>query len=50
MAQAEEELGDVPEGQFRSVSVGDYHACALSVDGEIHCWGRNRYGETDVPE
>lgn len=28
-----------------SISVGDYHACALSSDHAIYCWGADAYGQ-----
>lgn len=28
-----------------SASVGDYHSCALSRDGEVRCWGYNAFGQ-----
>jgi hypothetical protein len=31
------------------VSSGLKHACAISLDSEIHCWGRNDYGESSPP-
>ena len=30
------------------LSVGAY-ACAVTRDGELHCWGRNDYGESKPP-
>ena len=27
------------------VAVGWYHVCALSTAGDVHCWGRNNYGQ-----
>jgi len=27
------------------VSVGDYHSCALTRDGQVRCWGWNAYGQ-----
>jgi alpha-tubulin suppressor-like RCC1 family protein len=29
---------------FSSVSVGQYHTCALGSDGNGYCWGENQYG------
>ncbi|KAL7553235.1 hypothetical protein ACHAWF_016496 [Thalassiosira exigua] len=34
---------------YTQVSSGMKHACALSRDSEIHCWGRNDYGESSPP-
>jgi cysteine-rich repeat protein len=28
----------------RQVSVGDYNVCVVQIDGEVLCWGHNRYG------
>jgi hypothetical protein len=38
-----------PAGSFRQVSVGQFHACAITVDGDIECWGEASLGETDPP-
>ena len=36
---------------YTQVAIGTRHACALSEDGEIHCWGTNAYGQVqDAPE
>lgn len=49
-------LGDVPDGEFLTVSVGsDIHfyygfGCAITVDGAMTCWGSDTYGETSPPE
>jgi alpha-tubulin suppressor-like RCC1 family protein len=31
--------------QFRQVSVGRLHTCALATDYQVYCWGRNREGQ-----
>ena len=31
------------------VSSGLKHACAVTLDSEVHCWGRNDYGESSPP-
>ena len=28
------------------VSAGDVHSCALLLDGSVHCWGGNSFGES----
>ncbi|MFS8496423.1 MAG: S-layer homology domain-containing protein [Actinomycetes bacterium] len=32
------------------VSVGHFHACAVSEEGRVYCWGSNRDGQLGVPE
>lgn len=34
-----------PDLKFRSLSVGDYHSCALTLDDIAYCWGRGDGGE-----
>lgn len=29
----------------KQISAGQYHACALLVDGTLRCWGRNDFGQ-----
>lgn len=37
-------------GYYIQVSSGLKHACAISrYDSEVHCWGRNDYGESSPP-
>ena len=31
--------------EFRYLTVGDYHACAISKTGSAFCWGSNEYGQ-----
>lgn len=33
---------------FRSVSAGVQSSCAISVAGDLYCWGRNEYGELGI--
>ena len=30
-----------PTGEFTALTAGQYHSCALSVDGSVQCWGSN---------
>ena len=32
------------------MTAGDEHSCALDADGEVTCWGDNRFGQTDPPD
>lgn len=44
------DLSDVPEGHvYSQIACGWRHACAVTVDGLIECWGDDSYGETLVP-
>ena len=40
---------DAPSGTFKTLTVGDGHACAIRTDDTITCWGNNDYGQTDAP-
>ncbi|KAL7535459.1 hypothetical protein ACHAXR_006507, partial [Thalassiosira sp. AJA248-18] len=35
---------------YIQVSSGMKHACAISRVSEVHCWGRNDYGESSPPD
>lgn len=37
------------DGHYFHVSSGHKHACAISKGYEVHCWGRNDYGEASPP-
>jgi alpha-tubulin suppressor-like RCC1 family protein len=37
--------GEAPSLRWRSVAVGWDHACALSQQGRVYCWGGNPFGE-----
>lgn len=39
---------DGPAGEWRHVSVGARHVCALSVLGSLHCWGSNSNGRLGI--
>ena len=43
-------VADSPEGTYEAVTAGDSHACALSTDGTIACWGGNDHGQSDAPD
>ena len=44
------DLSGVPEGHsYTQVACGWQHACAVTVDGQLLCWGNDTYGETLVP-
>ena len=32
----------------REVAVGDQHACALTMDGDVYCWGNNHFGQLGI--
>lgn len=32
---------DPPEGMFRAVAAGEWHACGIRTDGRVTCWGAN---------
>lgn len=38
------------ESNWHSVSVGEWHTCALNQEGEIYCFGTNDYGQVGVGE
>jgi len=31
--------------QFTSIALGDFHSCAIAIDGKIYCWGKNGDGQ-----
>ena len=39
-----------PEGQFVDVAAGSIHACAVTAEGRVRCWGDNSAGQCDVPD
>jgi hypothetical protein len=34
-----------PEGRWRSAAAGDWGQCAISIDGELFCWGRDPHDD-----
>ena len=40
---------DTPPGLYGALSVADEHVCAVTLAGELVCWGANDAGQTDVP-
>ena len=42
-------LTEVPAGSFRSVAVGENHACAVRDDRTAACWGYPDYGMASPP-
>jgi len=31
--------------RFRTLSLGGYHTCGISLSGGLYCWGRNEHGQ-----
>ena len=42
-------FGGTSTRDWLSVSVGDYHSCALRTDREVECWGANYDGQSSPP-
>ena len=40
---------DAPSGTFKAVTAGGFHACAISSDDTIACWGARGHGRADPP-
>lgn len=34
----------------RLVAAGEFHTCAVTAKGKLHCFGRNDYGQCNVPK
>ena len=41
---------EMPEGTFAQISVGRWHACAVTIEGEMKCWGQDLRGAASPPE
>ncbi|MXX81506.1 MAG: hypothetical protein F4Y69_10845 [Chloroflexi bacterium] len=35
--------------RWSQVATGDNHTCAVTTEGEVHCWGSNSHGQSDIP-
>ena len=35
---------------YVAIAAGDWHSCALTGGGDVHCWGRNENRELGVPQ
>ena len=44
---SEGQLDGIPSGDFRSVSAGGGHTCAIRTDGTLACWGDDSAGQLD---
>ena len=42
-------MGSVTSQQVLAVAAGTYHTCAMRTNGQLVCFGRNDYGQCDVP-
>ena len=49
MAPADPQRLVVPAGGYRQVSAGKGHACAVSTDDALRCWGYDNFGQSGVP-
>jgi alpha-tubulin suppressor-like RCC1 family protein len=41
-------LDEAGQANWKTVSVGAEHSCALVTDGTAYCWGSNQYGQLGV--
>ncbi|MBA3542161.1 MAG: hypothetical protein H0T79_21280 [Deltaproteobacteria bacterium] len=35
-------------GDWRSLTLGEFHACGIRMDGTLWCWGQNEYGQLGI--
>ena len=35
--------------RWTQVATGDNHTCAVTTEGEVHCWGSNSHGQSAIP-
>jgi len=40
--------GSGPASRAIQLSTGAFHACVLTQDGQVHCWGENLFGQLGV--
>jgi alpha-tubulin suppressor-like RCC1 family protein len=36
--------------QYQEVSVSKYHVCAIDINDNLNCWGKNDFGQTNIPQ
>nr|MDQ3037112.1 hypothetical protein [Myxococcota bacterium] len=48
MGTAEQPIAIDTGRRYVEVAAGQYHSCALSVDGEVYCWGVGARGATGL--
>jgi len=39
----------IPTEKFVQIDSGTSHTCGIDVEGAVHCWGIDEYGETVTP-
>ncbi len=42
-------VGPPSAGKYIKLDLGRYHACALSLDNTVSCWGNTSYGQLNAP-